>query len=60
MSTSDTALSCHMVMPGGHPGDDFLIGVTKALKETFRIGHSTLQIEISETIGFALEPEDVI
>jgi len=24
MSTTETALTCHLVMPGGHPGDAFI------------------------------------
>ena len=48
MSTTETALTCHLVMPGGHPGDHFLMEATRELEEHFRIGHATLQVEISE------------
>lgn len=25
ISTTETAMTCHLVMPAGHPGDDFLM-----------------------------------
>jgi cobalt-zinc-cadmium efflux system protein len=46
MSTTETALTAHLVMPGGHPGDRFLTETLHDLKERFGIGHATLQIEI--------------
>ncbi len=46
MSTTETALTVHLVMPDGHPGDRFLAETQHALKERFGIGHSTLQVEI--------------
>ncbi len=46
MSTTETALTVHLVMPGGHPGDAFLAQVTHALEHRFGIGHATLQIEL--------------
>jgi cobalt-zinc-cadmium efflux system protein len=48
MSATETALTCHLVMPAGHPGDPFLLEAAHELEEHFRIGHATLQIEISE------------
>lgn len=45
MSTTETALTAHLVMPDGHPGDGFLASVTHALEHRFGIGHVTLQIE---------------
>lgn len=45
MSTTETALTVHLVMPEGPPGDAFLDAVADALQERFRIGHSTLQVE---------------
>ena len=45
MSTTETALTAHLVMPGGHPGDDFLRAVADELRHHHRIGHATLQIE---------------
>jgi cobalt-zinc-cadmium efflux system protein len=46
MSTTETALTVHLVMPGGHPGDRFLAETQHDLKERFGIGHSTLQVEV--------------
>lgn len=46
MSTTDTALTVHLVMPGGHPGDKFITNTANALKRDFGIGHATVQIEI--------------
>jgi cobalt-zinc-cadmium efflux system protein len=47
MSTSETALTVHLVMFGGHPGDDFLNRVAEALHHDFAIEHTTIQIEVS-------------
>jgi cobalt-zinc-cadmium efflux system protein len=47
MSTKETALSCHLVTPQGHPGDAFLKRAAHELSERFEIGHATMQIEIS-------------
>jgi cobalt-zinc-cadmium efflux system protein len=46
ISTTRTALTAHLVMPSGHPGDHFLAELQRELKERFGIGHVTLQIEI--------------
>jgi len=46
MSTTHVALSTHLIMPGGHPGDAFIHDVTHALEERFHINHATIQIEI--------------
>ena len=46
MSTTETALTCHLVMPRGHPGDAVLTGFVAELDRRFHIGHSTLQVEI--------------
>jgi cobalt-zinc-cadmium efflux system protein len=45
MSTSEVALTAHLVMPLGHAGDAFLCSVTEALHERFGIEHATIQIE---------------
>lgn len=54
-STTDTALTCHLVMPGGHPGDVFLLATARTLLEEFGIGHTTLQIEVEAQTSCALE-----
>ena len=45
LSTTETALTCHLVMPGGCPGDELLDHAAQELKEHFGIGHVTLQPE---------------
>ncbi|MBO6769318.1 MAG: cation transporter [Erythrobacter sp.] len=47
MSTTETALTAHLVMPGGHPGDAFLRELAEGLERHHRIGHPTVQIETS-------------
>ena len=47
MSTSHIALTAHLVMPGGHPGDAFFTDIARVLHERFDIVHPTLQIELS-------------
>jgi cobalt-zinc-cadmium efflux system protein len=47
MSTSGTALTAHLVTPGGFPGDDFIQTVAMELCRRFGIAHPTLQIEIA-------------
>ncbi len=49
LSTTETALTVHLVIPTGHPGDTFLLETAKALKEKFGIHHSTVQIELNDT-----------
>jgi cobalt-zinc-cadmium efflux system protein len=48
MSTSEVALTAHLVMPSGHPGDDFLTAAAHELRERFGIAHPTLQIETGD------------
>lgn len=57
MSTNETALTCHCLMPGGHPGDQFLVRLAHELQERFSIGHATIQVEVNEQIACALEPD---
>lgn len=48
MSTTETALTAHLVMPAGHPGDAFLHEVAERLHDRFGIEHATIQLEIDE------------
>ena len=48
MSTTETALTAHLVMPTGFPGDAFLSRVSKELHAHFGIEHATLQIETGD------------
>jgi cobalt-zinc-cadmium efflux system protein len=45
MSSTETALTAHLVMPGGHRGDGFLHEVGHELEHRFAIGHATIQVE---------------
>ncbi len=49
MSTVEIALTAHVVMPAGHPGDGFLAQVCRELREQFGIQHATLQIEVGDS-----------
>jgi cobalt-zinc-cadmium efflux system protein len=59
MSTTETALTAHLVIPRGHPGDAFLRETCEALRRRFAIGHATLQVEI-EGAGCPLAPAHVV
>jgi cobalt-zinc-cadmium efflux system protein len=59
ISTTETALTCHLVMPTG-AGDAFLMETAQMLKRSHRIGHTTLQIETHPDNGCALAPDDVV
>jgi len=48
MSTTGVALSVHLLMPSGHPGDAFIRRITHELEAHFHIDHATLQIEIGD------------
>ena len=45
MSTTECALTAHLVVPGGVTGDAFLREIGQALEKRFRIHHATIQIE---------------
>jgi cobalt-zinc-cadmium efflux system protein len=45
MSTTETALTVHLVMPGGYPGDKAIDEIVTRLRHDFAIGHCTLQVE---------------
>ena len=60
LSTTETALTCHCLMPGGHPGDDALVHLAHELNERFGIAHTTIQVEVDEHVECALEPDHVV
>jgi cobalt-zinc-cadmium efflux system protein len=61
MSTTETALTCHLVMPGGHPGDAALNAATQELQARFGIAHATIQIELGDAGEICvLTPEHVV
>ncbi|HZX30618.1 MAG TPA: cation diffusion facilitator family transporter [Rhodocyclaceae bacterium] len=49
MSTTESALTVHLVLPTGYPGDDFMDGISRTLETRFAVHHSTLQIEHGTT-----------
>jgi len=60
MSTTETALTCHLVMPKGYPGDEFLQKLCDQLHDKFEIAHPTVQIELADTGACKLAPEHVV
>jgi cobalt-zinc-cadmium efflux system protein len=60
MSTTENALTCHLVMPDGHPGDAFLHELAGDLAKRFKIIHATVQIEVDPHAACALAPDEVV
>ncbi|MGN6549491.1 MAG: cation diffusion facilitator family transporter [Pararhizobium sp.] len=54
LSTTETALTCHLVMPGGYPGDAFFAAVRHELDHRFDIDHATIQFEMEGRSSCAL------
>jgi len=50
MSSTECALTVHLVMPGGYPGDAFVDRLRDELKESHGVQHATLQIELGTTL----------
>jgi len=49
MSTTESAMTVHLVTPDGYPGDAFMDGLMQAMKQRFSIDHCTLQVEQGTT-----------
>lgn len=61
MSTTEIALTAHLVMPGGHPGDPFLAELAERIHRDLGIAHATLQVETdSGERPCALAPDHVV
>jgi cobalt-zinc-cadmium efflux system protein len=60
MSTTENALTCHLVMPGGHPGNDFITAACRDLASRFAIRHPTFQIELGDGADCPLAPAHVV
>ncbi|WP_051334986.1 cation diffusion facilitator family transporter [Bradyrhizobium sp. Ai1a-2] len=58
MSTNETALTVHLVRPGGHD-DAFLHHVCAELSHRFKIHHATLQVE-ADGAACRLAPEELV
>jgi len=48
LSTTDIALTAHLVMPAGHPGDARLDDLAMRVHDRFGIGHATFQVELTD------------
>jgi cobalt-zinc-cadmium efflux system protein len=55
LSTTETALTAHLLIPAGYPGDQFSVDVAARLKELFDIDHATIQIETDAAIDCELQ-----
>lgn len=60
ISTTEPALTCHLVMPSGHPGDAFLHTTAAMLHERFGIGHATMQVETEDDAACAQVGSDAL
>jgi cobalt-zinc-cadmium efflux system protein len=60
MSTTDIALTAHLLIPSGHPGDSFLMHIAEELRAHYGIGHVTLQVETDPSTACALEPDHIV
>jgi len=60
MSTTETALTAHLVMPAGVSDDVFLHELSHQLEHRFGIGHPTIQVERSGGPECALESAGVV
>lgn len=60
MSTTENAITAHLVMPDGYPGDRFLHDLAHELEHAFGIGHPTFQVETMADETCALESERVV
>jgi cobalt-zinc-cadmium efflux system protein len=54
MSTTEAALTAHLLMPGGHPDDAFFNQAASELAHRFGIKHSTLQVSREQQVRCAL------
>jgi cobalt-zinc-cadmium efflux system protein len=61
MSTTETALTAHLVRPGSALDDAFLSDLCSELKHRFNIAHATIQVEHGD-VAFPchLAPSEVL
>ena len=60
MSTTETALTAHLTMPAGHPGDPWIHALAGEMAGQFGIGHVTIQVETDDAGACVLHPEEVV
>jgi cobalt-zinc-cadmium efflux system protein len=59
VSTTEVALTAHLVMPAGFPGDAFVAAVAEGLRDGFAIPHATIQIETGDHPVCAVSPDQL-
>lgn len=57
ISTTETALTVHLLVSGGYPGDAYTARLAAGLEERFGIDHATIQIETDPATPCELEPD---
>ena len=60
LSTTETALTAHLLRPANTASDTFLKQTCEGLAHRFRIGHATLQIETDPDGACRLAPAEVV
>jgi cobalt-zinc-cadmium efflux system protein len=60
MSTTETALTAHLIRPANDDGDSFLHDTCEGLARRFNIGHATLQVETDASLICRLAPAEVV
>ncbi|MBJ7409797.1 MAG: cation transporter [Phenylobacterium sp.] len=60
LSTTETAMTAHILRPANSDGDRFLHLACQGLEQRFRIGHATLQIETDAAHACRLAPAEVV
>jgi cobalt-zinc-cadmium efflux system protein len=60
MSTTETALTAHIIRPANDDGDHFLNTACEGLAARFNIGHATLQVHTDAAHACSLAPAEVV
>lgn len=60
MSTTETALTAHLIRPENPDCDGFLQAASEGLAHRFKIGHATLQVETDAASACRLAPAEVV
>jgi len=60
MSTTETALTAHLIRPANDDGDAFLHAACEGLARRFNIGHATLQVETDAAMACRLASAEVV
>jgi cobalt-zinc-cadmium efflux system protein len=60
MSTTETALTAHVIRPANDDADQFLHATCETLSRKFNIGHATLQVETDGDTACRLAPDGVV